>query len=662
MTALGPTVARGSYGSRVIATLPLLVAAAVYAVVSGSAVVATLVLAAALLALAVAPLIDVPRFVQRATLLLVLLFGGLGGAAALTALEPEVKTRPSELRGRLAVTALLLVATRRFFREPEGGMRPDFALCTLALVLCGQRHVGPIYVAAVPVFVVTIVLVVRSRDAGAGWSVVEANTLAATVAVLAVVALSATVGMLALPRIAVLTESQFERFVLPHASQVGFTERLQTGSPDRLNESEEVALRVYGPHVDYLRGRVYDLYDHGSWLNTPTPPGRVVATAVGVPAGAGVTEIRGVGALQRADPQSSRFFVPLGAGRFATARGVARVDVFGVLRPDPDDPPTPIGFEAGASEYEVAPPGAADLRVPDDLRPTLEPIALDWTRGATTPRAKVQALESHLTHDFAYTLDGIAPSHEQAIVHFLRVSHRGRCELFATALALMARTVGVPTRVVGGFRVTEHNVVGGYDVVREKNAHAWVEAWVGGRAETGEAWRTFDGTPATEANLARERRDLAALGDAALALWDRALELLGRASLWQFGVLLGGAVALLTAVRLLRARRDRLRNAMGQDAEGVALPYFARLESALAARGHARSPSEPLEWYAERLKHVHESAAVVVLEYSALRYGGIGDPDAVAERALSCAREIEAAPPVPGPSPPAPLPRSAGEG
>jgi len=138
-----------------------------------------------------------------------------------------------------------------------------------------------------------------------------------------------------------------------------------------------------------------------------------------------------------------------------------------------------------------------------------------------------------------------------------------------------------------------------------------------------------------------DRRGLGAVGDALLALWARGLELLGRASLWQFGVLLGGAVALLTAVRVLRLRRERRRAATSEDGGDGPLPSYARLESALALRGHARAPSEPLEWYAERLRRAHqESAATVVLEYCALRYGGIGDAVAVGERAVACATEL----------------------
>ncbi len=74
---------------------------------------------------------------------------------------------------------------------------------------------------------------------------------------------------------------------------------------------------------------------------------------------------------------------------------------------------------------------------------------------------------------------------------FLFQRRAGHCEYFASAMAIMLRSVGVPSRVVNGFRGGEWNSFGKYYVVRERNAHAWVEAFVPGRG-----WVTFDPTPA----------------------------------------------------------------------------------------------------------------------------------------------------------------------
>jgi hypothetical protein len=84
-------------------------------------------------------------------------------------------------------------------------------------------------------------------------------------------------------------------------------------------------------------------------------------------------------------------------------------------------------------------------------------------------------------------LPGKAP-----VEDFLFRQRRGHCEVFATAMAVSLREVGIPSRLVTGFLGAEAGLFGNTWVVRGKNAHAWVEAWCG--PERG--WVTFDPTPA----------------------------------------------------------------------------------------------------------------------------------------------------------------------
>ena len=72
---------------------------------------------------------------------------------------------------------------------------------------------------------------------------------------------------------------------------------------------------------------------------------------------------------------------------------------------------------------------------------------------------------------------------------FLFNSKRGYCEHYASAMVLMLRTIGIPARIVTGFYGGEFNEYGGYVIVRQSNAHSWVEAAIDGR------WRLFDPTP-----------------------------------------------------------------------------------------------------------------------------------------------------------------------
>jgi hypothetical protein len=73
---------------------------------------------------------------------------------------------------------------------------------------------------------------------------------------------------------------------------------------------------------------------------------------------------------------------------------------------------------------------------------------------------------------------------------FLFKARSGYCEHFATAMTLMLRAVGVPARMVSGFAGGEWNEYGGFYLVREQDAHTWVEVYF---PKSG--WAPFDPTP-----------------------------------------------------------------------------------------------------------------------------------------------------------------------
>jgi hypothetical protein len=110
-----------------------------------------------------------------------------------------------------------------------------------------------------------------------------------------------------------------------------------------------------------------------------------------------------------------------------------------------------------------------------------------------------------------------APPPKDPVERFLVQRRQGHCEYFATALAMMLRHVGVPCRVVVGYKTNDWNDVGGYFTVRQLHAHTWVEAFlrpdqVPEFAKTDEerarplqdtrwrygAWLRLDPTPASE--------------------------------------------------------------------------------------------------------------------------------------------------------------------
>lgn len=106
-----------------------------------------------------------------------------------------------------------------------------------------------------------------------------------------------------------------------------------------------------------------------------------------------------------------------------------------------------------------------------------------------------KALAGHLRQTCTYQMSGPRFNQDrEPIVEFLFGHRTGHCELFASALAAMTRSIGMQTRVVTGFRASEFNQIGGYYVVRQNDAHAWVEVNLG----PGKGWHSYDATPAQE--------------------------------------------------------------------------------------------------------------------------------------------------------------------
>ena len=112
-------------------------------------------------------------------------------------------------------------------------------------------------------------------------------------------------------------------------------------------------------------------------------------------------------------------------------------------------------------------------------------------RAIREDQAALRVLETRLRTQYSYSLDSQpVPPGEDATKWFLFERKEGHCEYYASALALMARSIGIPSRVITGYVVSDFNTVTGKYTVRQSNAHAWVESQVAPGV-----WRTFDGTP-----------------------------------------------------------------------------------------------------------------------------------------------------------------------
>ena len=291
----------------------------------------------------------------------------------------------------------------------------------------------------------------------------------------------------------------------------------------------------------------------------------------------------------------------------------------------------------------------------------IESLARRVAGAGGTPLAKAQRIQSYLHSEaFRYTLEQPKVGQDQQPLKvFLESARRGHCEYFSSAMAIMLRSQGVPTRNVTGFVGGRYNPYGGYYALRQGDAHSWVEAHIEGRG-----WVTFDPTPPARAAAGPRENlwtDLNALVDALRTRWMtsvvgydlrtqvsllRKLAMLfasqsgaGRAARDHDAAELsladkkGYVLAALALVALLGLAWFGRRYLRGRDERAQALPphvaeavrLYHDLERAMQARGVARRPADtPLE-HVQELQHGGFAQLSEVQEvtrrYMAVRYG-----------------------------------------
>ena len=143
---------------------------------------------------------------------------------------------------------------------------------------------------------------------------------------------------------------------------------------------------------------------------------------------------------------------------------------------------------------------AASSEYPEDIRDTylqlprldsrIPELAKQITAHVQTPYDKTISLENYLRSHYAYNLNLTGKPGDDPLAHFLFETRSGHCEYFASAMAIMLRTLGIPTREVNGFLPGEYNDLGEDYIVRASDAHSWVEVYF-----PGSGWMTFDPTP-----------------------------------------------------------------------------------------------------------------------------------------------------------------------
>lgn len=300
---------------------------------------------------------------------------------------------------------------------------------------------------------------------------------------------------------------------------IGFSGKVDLGQIGTLRSDPTIALRVTMPDMKkpaplrkamHLRGTALDHYDGRSWTQSSKTTRTIATGSELVP----LTELPepGVDPVMRIDLEPIDppvlFLPPDAKGlRLSGAASVGPGATIQVLR----GPESEYRYQAPNDRgvhYEVyrhkeqraAFPHLRQnerdryLQLPDDLPQRIRDLGATWTAHETSDFQRAKAIEKRLRSEFEYDLSSPSGSAEQPLDHFLFESKAGHCEYYSTAMAVMLRAVGIPSRNVTGFIGGTYNKYGDFYAVRQGDAHSWVEAYI-----DGSGWLTFDPTPPGEA-------------------------------------------------------------------------------------------------------------------------------------------------------------------
>lgn len=292
---------------------------------------------------------------------------------------------------------------------------------------------------------------------------------------------------------------------------LGNSSNVQLGSMADLDgsQADHIALQIVAPESPgYLRGQAYATYGKawwgalsrdvnvGPWTDAPPAPyepagpwEQLFAIAPGNPVSGGMTIYPG-------NLIRTAMFTPEHTGWVALATDAVLTNKAHIVEADQD-------LKGGAYQVlRVQPPAPAPLeaaehtlytQVPEELAPRISELSASVCGGRDTPAGKALAVAQYFTSNYDYALDFRADGPGDPVEQFLFASPHpaAHCEYFATGATLLLRAAGVPARYVTGVAVWEQHPFSSHWIARNRDAHAWCEAW---DAEMG--WFVVEATPA----------------------------------------------------------------------------------------------------------------------------------------------------------------------
>ena len=464
------------------------------------------------------------------------------------------------------------------------------------------------------------------------------------------------------------------------ARLVGFSDRVDLGVVGKLHADPSVALRITYSEMParppehlavYLRGAALDYYDGLSWSKTQAAvrpadhegnvypitrwPNPAIDTSMTIelgPIDPPIVFLPADAAAVQVLPQS-RGEVTEPVSLYRNSEDEFRYAADSTLGLQ-----YRVFFESKPSRLANALPPSERMKylvLPTGISDRVAQLARSWVGNETDPIVQSRLVEQHLRREYRYDLESPSGGAQNPMEDFLFSSRRGHCEYYATAMAVLLRTLGVPTRNITGFGAATFNHFGRFYVVRQSDAHSWVEAWAD---DVG--WRRFDPTPpqgtAASTELGGIGRLVRDLVEAAAQRWSRHVEaydmqqqlrLVGqiRARAEHLGIpgwigrwitlrtVTGVAILLVVGIRFLKYLRRRKhrhqtlesRHTLLSPPSIMAVQLYQSLEFVLAEQGIPRPDGSPPWGYAHSLLRVGHPMADRILEltkfYLEVRFG-----------------------------------------
>ncbi len=549
-----------------------------------------------------------------------------------------------------------------FFIRWKGNVLPSASILfsAMVLILCGRvvsdESMNRSYLLFVWIYIALTALFAAGRPRGKSDLTRAIRPLA--IALMAGTILLAFVGSLGMSLGLEAVEDDLMNFVgramaNAHASiGPGFSSTAHLGSLARIQSTERdrVSLRIYCTGTPgYLRGRAYVNYDKNNWTcnageGSTLFPSTDDSTLAGLNNDWGnVFQLHepGEDEPKRLDVWSElkkeeTIFAPLWTYTLAAEVPQIEQESTGVPRWNKES----IASDYWLLEQKTLTNPALSTReqalytqVPENLDPAIRAMAARLFQGCPDTATKIAAVEDYFARNYEYHFGIQIPEGKNPLTYFLLERPPAHCEYFASGAAILLRLAGVPCRYITGFLPSERNPYGDYWVARNRDAHAWVEAF-----DENNGWTIVEATPPSGLPETRRAGSLGYLWDWLRQGWKQFRTAFSRID-WAGGIewLKKGFVFVLTSIWgwimvIICAAGyllHRMRGKAGTRSKDPALRRMHRrldyMDRRVRRSGLVRAPGETLHQFARRIAEAKSSRLPEEIpawysEYARLRY------------------------------------------